>query len=103
MKPVICVYVGWIPPEGKQWEPMYRTMRCSGGYQSDRTELYAPTVERYPGLEMTLSFFAKLLELPYVLERRTPLNCWKIMDGTLASSIYPIQTQMYLDRVEVAD
>jgi hypothetical protein len=74
MKPVIGVYVGWIPPEGKQWEPMYRTIRCPGGYQSDRTELYAPTVERYPGLKTTLSFYANPLELPFALERRTPLN-----------------------------
>jgi hypothetical protein len=74
MKPVIGVYVGWIPPEGKQWEPMYRTVRCPGGYQSDRTELCAPTIERYPGLKSTLSFYPNPLELPYALERRTPLN-----------------------------
>jgi hypothetical protein len=74
MKPVIGVYVGWIPPEGKQWEPMYRTISCPGGYQSDRTELCAPTIERYPGLEFSLKFHPNPLELPFALERRTPLN-----------------------------
>jgi hypothetical protein len=74
MKPVIGVYVGWIPPKGNQWEPLYRTMRCPGGYQSDRTQLYAPTVNRYPGLDMALSFYASPLELPFALERRIPLT-----------------------------
>jgi hypothetical protein len=52
---------------------MYRTIRCLGGYQSERTQLYAPTVERYPGLKRTLSFYPNPLELPFALERRTPL------------------------------
>ena len=73
MKPVMGVYLGWIPPEGKQWEPMYRTIRCPGGYQSERTQLCAPTIERYPGLEDTLSFYPNPLELPFALERRIPL------------------------------
>jgi hypothetical protein len=73
MKPVIGVYLGWIPPEGKQWEPMYRTIRCPGGYQSERTQLCAPTIDRYPGLEDVLSFYPNPLELPFALERRIPL------------------------------
>jgi hypothetical protein len=73
MKPINGVYLGWIPPEGKQWEPMYRTIRCAGGYQSERTQLCAPTIERYPGLEDTLSFYRNPLELPFALERRIPL------------------------------
>jgi hypothetical protein len=73
MKPVIGVYLGWTPPESKQWEPMYRTIRTARGYQSERTQLYAPTVERYPGLELSLKFHPNSLKLPFALETRTPL------------------------------
>jgi hypothetical protein len=73
MKPVIGVYLGWIAPESKKWEPMYRTIRCPGGYQSERTQLYTPTLERYPGLELSLKFHPNPLKLPFALEIRTPL------------------------------
>jgi hypothetical protein len=74
MKPINGVYLGWVPPGSKQWEPMYRTIRCAGGYQSERTQLCAPTIERYPGLEDTLKFYRNPLELPFALKRRIPLN-----------------------------
>jgi hypothetical protein len=74
MKPVIGVYLGWTPPESKQWEPMYRTIRTARGYQSERTQLYAPTIEHYPGLELSLKFHPNPLKLPFALERRIPLN-----------------------------
>jgi hypothetical protein len=73
MKPVMGVYLGWIPPKSKKWEPMYRTMRAAGGYQSERTQLYAQTIERYPGLELSLKFHPNPLKLPFALERRIPL------------------------------
>jgi hypothetical protein len=73
MKPVIGVYVGWTPPHGETWEPLYRTMRCPGGYQSDRTVLYDQTLDRYPGLEEVTSFYPDSLRLPFALKRRTPL------------------------------
>jgi hypothetical protein len=72
MKPVIGVYLGWIPPHSDNWEPLYRTMRVPGGYHSDRTRLYAPTIERYPGLEMPLKYRSDPLDLPFALRKRTP-------------------------------
>jgi hypothetical protein len=73
MKPIIGVYLGWIPPHSKLWEPLYRTIRCERGYHSERTRLYAPTIERYPGLKEPLDFRADPLDLPYALRKRTPL------------------------------
>jgi hypothetical protein len=73
MKPVTGVYLGWIPPHGKFWEPLYRTIRCPGGYKSERTRLYAEEVKRYPGLKEPLDFYPNPLELPFALLTRTPL------------------------------
>lgn len=72
MKPINGVYVGWIPPHGSQWEPLYRTVRCSGGYKSEKTNSYEPTITRYPGLTRVLDFKPNPLALPYALNRRTP-------------------------------
>jgi hypothetical protein len=74
MKRITGAYIGWIPPEGKRWEPLYRTIRCEGGYQSDRTWHYAPTIEKYPGLLYSLKFDPDPLDLPFLLERRMPLS-----------------------------
>jgi hypothetical protein len=73
MKPISGVYLGWIPPHGNTWEPLYRTIRTGNGYQSDRTRLYASTIERYPGLELALSYHPNPTELPFALKKRTPL------------------------------
>ncbi len=72
MKPINGVYLGWIPPHSKSWEPLYRTIRCERGYQSERTRLYAPTIERYPGLRLNLDFYPDPMDLPFALERRIP-------------------------------
>jgi hypothetical protein len=74
MKTVIGVYLGWIPPHGKEWEPLYRTIRCEGGYQSDRTQIYTEAVARYPGLKEPLDFHPNPLKLPFALDTRIPLN-----------------------------
>jgi hypothetical protein len=74
MQPVKGVYLGWIPPHGKKWEPLYRTIRCAGGYMSEHTNLYAATIEQYPGLELPLMFHPNPLKLPCALETRTPLS-----------------------------
>jgi hypothetical protein len=73
MKPINGVYLGWIPPHSKSWEPLYRTIRCERGYKSERTGLYAPAIERYPGLALNSDFYPDPLDLPFALERRTPL------------------------------
>jgi hypothetical protein len=91
MKPVIGVYLGWIPPHSDNWEPLYRTMRVPGGYHSDRTRLYAPTIERYPGLEMVLAHDFDSLELPYLLDKRTPrVRSDYEYDAKLLNLEYPI-------------
>lgn len=73
MKSINGVYLGWIPPHSTSWEPLYRTIRCERGYKSERTRLYAPTIERYPGLALNSDFYPDPLDLPFALERRTPL------------------------------
>lgn len=72
MKPIIGVYLGWIPPHSDTWEPLYRTIRVPGGYQSDRTVIYAPTIARYPGLRRPLNFYPDPLDLPFSLSKRLP-------------------------------
>lgn len=72
MKPINGVYVGWIPPHSHLWEPLYRTVRCGRGYESQRTKAYAPAIKQYPGLETALKFKADLSDLPYALNKRTP-------------------------------
>ncbi len=72
MKPINGVYVGWIPPHSHLWEPLYRTVRCDGGYQSQQTKAYTDAIARYPGLKGGLDFRADPLDLPYALSRRTP-------------------------------
>jgi hypothetical protein len=90
MKPIIGVYLGWVPPNGTEWEPMYRTMRCQGGYKSDPTPLRQPTLDRYPGYEEILGFYPDPLELPWALERRTPLVRLDYeMDAKLLGLSYP--------------
>jgi hypothetical protein len=74
MKPILGVYLGWIPPHGDTWEPLYRTIRLASGYQSDRTQLCALAIERYPGLKEPLDFHPDPLHLPYALMTRIPLN-----------------------------
>ena len=74
MQAISGVYLGWTPPNESRWEPLFRTTRVAGGYQSDPTKWYAPRLAQYPGLELALSFNANPLELPYILSRRTPLN-----------------------------
>ena len=73
MQAITGVYLGWIPPEESAWEPLFRTIRVAGGYQSDPTRWYAPRLAQYPGLELALSFNPDPLKLPLKLNRRTPL------------------------------
>jgi hypothetical protein len=72
MKSINGVYLGWIPPHSNSWEPLYRTIRCERGYKNERTRLYAPTIERYPGLTLNLDFYPDPSDLPFALERRIP-------------------------------
>jgi hypothetical protein len=72
MKPIIGVYLGWIPPHSNSWEPLYRTIRCERGYKSERTRLYAPTIERYPGLKEPIDLSPEPFNLPPALKTRTP-------------------------------
>ena len=73
MQAITGVYLGWIPPNESEWEPLFRTMRVTGGYESIPTRWYAPRLAQYPGLELALSFNRNPLNLPYILSRRTPL------------------------------
>lgn len=73
MKPVIGVYLGWIPPDEKAWEPLYRTVRTNDGYKTEPTQLLAPTIARYPGLKEVLAPPRNPSDLPYTLRKRTPL------------------------------
>jgi hypothetical protein len=73
MKSINGIYLGWIPPHSKSWEPLYRTIRCERGYKNEQTRLYAPTIERYPGLTMVLNFKPDPSDLPFAVKRRTPL------------------------------
>ena len=73
MQAITGVYLGWVPPNESEWEPLFRTVRIPGGYQSDPTRWYAPRLAQYPGLDLALSFNRNPLDLPYILSRRTPL------------------------------
>ena len=74
MQAITGVYLGWIPPNGSEWEPLFRTIRVAGGYETVPTRWYAPRLAQYPGLELSLSLNPNPLDLPYILSRRTPLN-----------------------------
>ena len=56
MRTITGVYLGWIPPNESEWEPLFRTVRVAGGYETMPTRWYAPRLEQYPGLELALSF-----------------------------------------------
>ena len=73
MQTITGVYLGWIPPNESVWEPLYRTMRTTSGYQNTPTKWYAPRLAQYPGLEMALDFIGSPLDPPYMLSRRMPL------------------------------
>ncbi|MCY7337513.1 MAG: hypothetical protein LH613_15105 [Chamaesiphon sp.] len=73
MQKINGVYLGWIPPQQEQWEPLFRTIRIPGGFDSEPTRLYAANLERYPGLELALSFHPDPSKLPFALSHRTPL------------------------------
>ena len=74
MQAITGVYLGWIPPNGSEWEPLFRTIRVAGGYETVPTRWYALRLAQYPGLELALSLNPNPLDLPYILSRRTPLN-----------------------------